>query len=82
MATSLDELVRSIPNTDFKLTSSILCKRFPHISDAVLFGKDVFPYDFLQSEASLAYRHLPDREAFNNKLYNNESISDEAYACA
>ena len=45
----------------------------------MLFGKGVFPYDFLQNEASLKYTHLPDREAFNNKLQNNEPISDEAY---
>ena len=39
-------------------------------------------HDFLQYESALSYTQLPCKAAFNNRLYNNEPITEEAYAHA
>ena len=79
---SLDALVNSIPHDDLILTSSLLKSKYPNVSDDVIFGKGVFPYDFMKDLMSLQYTQLPPYSAFNNTLKNNESISKESYARA
>ena len=79
---SLDALVNSIPHDDLILTSSLMRTKYQNVSDDVIYGKGVFPYDFMKDLSSLQYTQLPPYSAFNNTLKNNEPISKESYARA
>ena len=46
LSASLDEIVKSIPPADLKLTTTILCQCFPQLSDAILHAKGFLHMNF------------------------------------
>ena len=82
MASYLETLVSSISRDEVVLTATILHSKYPNVSDDVIYGKGVFPYDFMNNIISLNYTQLPSKNHFKNTLRNNELISDTAYAPA
>ena len=82
MASSLETLVSNILKNKLVLTTDILHSKYPNVSDDVIYGKGVFPYDFMNNVTSLDCTQLPSKNHFNNTLRNNKPISDSAYARA
>ena len=74
MASSLDELVKNLPETAFSNT-----KRY-YTGDQLklLKRKGVYPYDYMDSIERFKENKLPSKESFYSKL-NNENISNEDY---
>ena len=74
MASSLDELVKNLPETAFSNT-----KRY-YTGDQLKLLKrtGVYPYDYMDSIERFKENKLPSKESFYSKL-NNEDISDEDY---
>ena len=74
MASSLDELVKNLPETAFSNT-----KRYYTGDELKLLKRTgVYPYDYMDSIERFKENKLPSKESFYSKL-NNEDISDEDY---
>ncbi|XP_071055153.1 uncharacterized protein [Onthophagus taurus] len=75
MASSLDSLVSTLDNCDFKNVR----KFFPHNNQfKLLTKKGIFPYNYMNSFDKLNDTVLPCKDAFFNKL-TLEAITDEQY---
>ena len=72
---SLDSLVRATPKESLKITSTI-----SNGSD-LLYKKEIYPYEYMDSWARFRETSLPDKEKFYSKL-NDEHITEDEYAHA
>ncbi|CAH3154498.1 unnamed protein product, partial [Porites evermanni] len=73
LQTSLANLVSNLNQDDFHITKHA----FKH-NTSLLTRKGVYPYDYVSSIEKLSETHLPPKQGFYSKLYD-EDISDEDY---
>ena len=79
---SLDDLVKNMPRSSFKLTKKYCdALNFTPEQFGLLLRKGVFAYDWFDSFSKLKERKLPPKEAFFSMLYNKD-ISDDDCAHA
>ena len=77
MPASLDSLVNNLPKDAFNNVKMYYSgEKFN-----LLTRKEVYPYEYMDTQEKLKETKLPPKEVFNSKL-NNENISDEDYAHA
>ena len=74
MSSSLDNLVKNLPDEAFKYTQ----QEFKKEQFNLMKQKGVYPYDHMDSFQKFEKTELPTKEQFYSIL-NNESISDEQY---
>ena len=74
MSSSLDNLVKNLPDEAFKYTK----QEFKKEKFNLMKQKGVYPYDHMDSFQKFEKTELPTKEQFYSIL-NNESISDEQY---
>ena len=74
MSSSLDNLVKNLPDEAFKYTK----QEFKKEQFNLMKQKGVYPYDHMDSFQKFEKTELPTKEQFYSIL-NNESISDEQY---
>ena len=78
---SLDTLANNLEDTDFQY----LLKEFPGVDLKSLNGKDIWPYEWMNSIKKFKHVGLPPKEAFYSSLNANQRgkgnghISDEDY---
>ena len=77
MASPLANLAKNLPADKYIYTS----EAFEGEKLALMKEKGVYPYDYMDSEAMFAERHLPQRKDFYS-LLTDEDISDSDYAHA
>ena len=77
MASPLANLAKNLPADKYIYTS----EAFEGEKLALMKEKGVYPYDYMDSEAKFAERHLPQRKDFYS-LLADEDISDSDYAHA
>ena len=74
MSSSLCNLVKNLPKTDFKYTEQV----FKEQELSLMTKKGVYPYDYMDSFKKFEDTKLPDKKDFFSIL-NNEGITDEDY---
>ena len=74
MSSSLDNLVKNLPDEAFKCTK----QKFKNEQFNLMKQKGIYPYDFMDSFEKFNNKQLPNKDEFYSIL-NNESISDEDY---
>ena len=74
MSSSLDNLIKNLPDEAFKYTK----QEFKKEQLNLMKQKGIYPYDFMESFKKFNNTQLPNKDEFYSIL-NNESISDEQY---
>ena len=77
MPSPLANLAKNLPDEKYIYTS----EAFEGEKLALMKAKDLYPYDYMDSEAKFAERHLPARKDFYS-LLTDEEISESDYAHA
>ena len=72
---SLERLVDNLTKDEFKFLHKFVDG--PQQQE-LLFGKDVYPYDYVDRPAKLEETQLPPKQEFHSKLYE-EGISDQDF---
>ena len=74
MSSSLDNLVKNVPDEAFKYTK----QEFKTEQFKLMKQKGVYPYDFMDSFEKFDKTQLPNKDEFYSIL-NNENITDKQY---
>ena len=74
MSSSLDSLVKNLPEDAFKYTSEV----FQGEQLKLMKQKGIYPYDFMDSFEKFNHKKLPTKEEFYSILYD-EQISNEDF---
>ena len=77
MSSSLDSLVKNLPDDAFKYTSEV----FQDEQLKLMKQKGIYPYDFMDSFKKFNHKKLPTKKKFYSILYD-EHISNEDYTHA